>query len=337
MLTPDEQRVIHNGRSMSKKLGVFSRSLARGLGKLPVLGDYDAIWLYRSALIAGPPVLEKLIARSRIPVIYEFDDAIWLTKTMDANRALGWLKCAWKTSSISGMAAGVVVGNSFLAEYAGRFNRNVWIVPSTVDSRNYTPKTDNGPSDKLVIGWSGSPTTIEDLSHISGALKKLAEILPYRLRVMGGEFDLPGVDIELIPWSTDYEVDVLRSFDIGIMPLPDDPWRQGKCGMKALLYMSVGVPAVASPVGMNSSIIDDGRNGFLASSDDEWVEKLILLARDPELRRTLGEAGRRTVEDQYTPDVQVPRVVEILRSVADNHVVFDEKMNRKAREEGKEE
>lgn len=313
MLTAEEQRIIHADFPIAKKLQVFSRSIGRSIRNIPRRGQYDAIWIYRSALIAGPPVIERLLAKSEIPIIYEFDDAIWLTKTMSANRALGWLKCAWKTSSICRMASAVVVGNETLADYARRYNSNVWIVPSTVEAGRYIPVAGKGSNGKLVIGWSGSPTTIEDLSHISKALERVASMAPVRLRVMGGEFSLPGVEIELNRWSADREVEELQSYDIGIMPLPDDPWRQGKCGMKALLYMAVGVPTIASPVGVNSKIIDDGRNGLLASTEDEWVERLMLLIGDAALRARLGAAGRLTVEREYTPEVQVPRILEILR------------------------
>jgi glycosyltransferase involved in cell wall biosynthesis len=164
------------------------------------------------------------------------------------------------------------------------------------------------------VGWSGSPTTVWHLELIKGALRRLAEKLPVEIRIVGAEWQAPTLPVVLREWSPEREVSELRSFDIGVMPLFDDPFVRGKGAMKALLYMGVGVPVVASPVGITPSIIQDGCNGFLADSEDEWVEKLEKLARSAELRRRLGTAGRATVEREYSARVQVPRVVEALES-----------------------
>jgi glycosyltransferase involved in cell wall biosynthesis len=253
--------------------------------------------------------------------VYEFDDAIWLTKNVDANRAWGFLKCSWKTSHVCRIAARVVVGSEALAGYARRYNPNVDVVPSTVDVDRYPPRRHDGAAGPVVIGWSGSPTTVEDLCHIEGALRRVAAAADVEFRVMGGEVDLPGLPVTTTGWSADREVGELRGYDVGIMPLPNDPWRQGKCGMKALLYMAVGVPVVASPVGLNTAIVRDGVNGFLAEGEDEWVEKLLRLVHDVGLRRQLGAAGRATVEAEYCPRVQVPRVLDILRRTAGDRPV----------------
>jgi glycosyltransferase involved in cell wall biosynthesis len=124
------------------------------------------------------------------------------------------------------------------------------------------------------------------------------------------------LDVEALPWRAATEVEDLRPIDVGIMPLPDDEWSRGKCGMKALQYMALGIPPVVSPVGVNAAIVQDGVNGFQARNDDEWVEKILLLLRDPELRRRLGARARRTVEDRYSARVQAPRLAQVLREAA---------------------
>jgi glycosyltransferase involved in cell wall biosynthesis len=214
------------------------------------------------------------------------------------------------------MASAVVVGNEWLAEYARRHNPNVWVIPSTVDTDRYVPRAIEPSTAPVVIGWSGSSTTVRHLRTISGALARVAAAAPVELRIMGGEFELPGAPVTLRRWSSEGEVDELRRFDVGIMPVPDDLWSKGKCGMKALLYMAVGVPTVASPVGVNSAIIREGENGLLAATEEEWVDKLLTLVRDVELRRRLGAAGRATVEATYSLRAQAPRVLDLLGSVA---------------------
>jgi glycosyltransferase involved in cell wall biosynthesis len=316
LLTLANQHTISSDAPFWKKFAAVSSGVGRCLERLPRLRQYDVVWVYRTALLAGPPVLEWLIGHSGPPLVYEFDDAIWLTKNLDANRAWGFLKCSWKTKHLCRMATQVVVGSDNLAHYARRFNRRVTVIPSTVDVDHYPPRKHPETLQPVVIGWSGSPTTVEDLSSIERALRRVAAETRVEFRLMGGEVEFPGLPMTARPWSLDREVEELRGYDIGIMPLPNDPWRQGKCGMKALLYMSVGVPAVVSPVGLNTAIIQDGVNGFLAADEDEWVEKLLRLIRDVKLRRELGAAGRRTVESHYSSRAQVPQVLEVLRRAA---------------------
>ena len=316
LLTVANQQTISSRSPFWKKFAAVSSGVGRCLKTLPRLHDYDVVWLHRTALLAGPPVLEWVIGHAGPPLVYEFDDAIWLTKNLDSNRAWGFLKCSWKTKHLCRMATQVVVGSDNLARYARRFNPHVAVIPSTVDIGHYPPREHSEALGPVVIGWSGSPTTVEDLSSIEGALRRIAAEARVEFRLMGGEVAFPGLPMTSKPWSPDREVEELRGYDIGIMPLPDDPWRQGKCGMKALLYMAVGVPAVVSPVGLNTTIIQDGVNGFVAANEDEWVEKLLRLVRDVKLRRELGAAGRRTAESQYSPQAQVPHVLEVLRQAA---------------------
>jgi glycosyltransferase involved in cell wall biosynthesis len=315
LMTPQEQNLLYSQVSAVRKAGVVGASLARAIRHVPRPGQYDAIWIYRSILVAGPPVVERLLVRTGTPIIYDFDDAIWMTDTMDGNRRWGFLKCAGKTAKLCGMAAAVVTGNDLLAEYARRYNGNVCVVPSTVDTDTYLPRRTYSDRAPVVIGWSGSPSTVQHLRTVTGALRRVVASACVELRVMGGEFEAPGIPLSLRLWSPEREVEELQAFDIGIMPLPDDPWSRGKCGMKALLYMGVGVPVVASPVGVNTSIIQDGQNGFLADSEDEWVEKLLVLVRSVSLRRSFGTAGRATVEATYSLRTQAPRVLRVLQSV----------------------
>jgi glycosyltransferase involved in cell wall biosynthesis len=167
-----------------------------------------------------------------------------------------------------------------------------------------------------VIGWTGSHSTVQHLDTLRGALKRLAEKESFRLRVIGApSYECAPVDVDVIRWRADTEVEDLRPIDIGVMPLPEDRWSKGKCGLKALQFMALGIPTICSPVGVNTDIIQDDQNGLLAATEDEWVEKLSRLLHSAELRRRLGEAGRATVQEKYSAIAQTPRVYEIFKSV----------------------
>ena len=160
-------------------------------------------------------------------------------------------------------------------------------------------------------------TTIPHLAGAADILRSLRAVAPFRLKVMGSQsFALPGLEVDSLPWNAKSEIEEIRSFDIGIMPLPDDEWSKGKCGLKALQYMALGIPTVASAVGANIDIIQDGVNGFLAATRQEWMEKLLLLLRDERLRRRFAIEGRRRVEAAYSARVQAPRLLEILQRAA---------------------
>jgi glycosyltransferase involved in cell wall biosynthesis len=189
------------------------------------------------------------------------------------------------------------------------------VVPTTIDTDTYRV----GPARETavpVIGWTGSYSTAQHLDLLRRVLCELARREQFRLRVIGPSvYKLEGVDVDVVPWRSHTEAQDLAEADIGVMPLPDDPWSRGKCACKALQYMGLGIPAVCSPVGINTELIRDGENGFLANTTEEWIAKLTLLLRSAQLRRKLGLAGRKTVEERFSAISQVPRVHEVFRSV----------------------
>jgi glycosyltransferase involved in cell wall biosynthesis len=166
-----------------------------------------------------------------------------------------------------------------------------------------------------VIGWSGSFSTVQHLDTIREALQELAKKHRFKLRVIGTpEYVLDGVETEAIEWRSETEVDDLRAIDIGIMPLPDDQWSKGKCGLKALQYMALAKPTICSPVGVNTDIIQDSENGMIADGQAEWIEKIKRLMHSAELRRKLGRAGRETVEREYSAKAVAPKVLEVFQT-----------------------
>jgi glycosyltransferase involved in cell wall biosynthesis len=301
-----------------RKALLTSRALARRAGVLKRVKDYDLVYVYNEAAMLGPALIEKYLRAKGVPLVFDFDDAIFLhgKDPGTLNRYLRLLKFPGKTKTICRLASHVIAGNHYLAAYAADFNTRVTVVPTTIETEKYAPRraaADTGPP---VIGWSGSYSTVQHLDTVRRMLQRLARTERFRLRVVGAKsYRLEGVEVEAVPWNAATELADLSAMDIGIMPLPENEWTRGKCGLKALQYMALGRPAVCSPVGVNPDIIRDGENGLLAASEDEWIDKLTRLLRSPALRERLGAAGRETVEAEYSAASHAPRVYRLFKSV----------------------
>jgi glycosyltransferase involved in cell wall biosynthesis len=310
--------VLYKPGRWAEKLRLVAHASARRLSDVRDAKRFDAVYLLREAALLGPAVFERMLARAGAPYVFDFDDAVFERYVSPSNGYLSYLKFPGKTRTVCRLAAHVMAGNEYLADYARRVNPNVTVVPTTVDTGKYTVEP-RVPNEVPVVGWTGSYSTAQHLRTLAPALRRLAGKERFRLRVISSPGipleGLEGVDVELVPWRSETEVEDLRPFDVGVMPLPDEPWTRGKCGMKALQYMGLAIPTVCSPVGVNSEIVCDGENGFLAADESEWVEKLSLLLRSPELRERLGRAGRATVEERYSAERQAPRVFQVFESV----------------------
>lgn len=279
-------------------------------------GREDVVFVHRSAAMGPGLWWERLLARDR-PLVYDFDDAIWIRDVSAANRRFAWLKPTSKVDRLAARAELVLAGNEYLADHARRHNDRVVVFPTTIDTDRYRPRAAT-VGEQVVIGWSGSRSTLAHLRTALDALEVVHRRFGDRVRfeVVGDRplEDSP-VPVGFVPWSAAGEVDALHRFDIGIMPLPDTPWTRGKCGCKGLQYMGCAIPAVLSPVGVNRDIVTDGHDGLLASTTDEWVERLSALVSDADLRHRIGAEGRRTVAERYSVDATGDRFVELLRSV----------------------
>lgn len=315
LLTPAADAILMRpGHTGAKALAVL-RGAARRVRDLVHARRYDVVFVFREAFPLGPPLVELALARLKVPYVLDFDDAIWQTNASEVNQRLAGLKFAAKTKAIAKRAAVVSAGNDYLADWARQFNDNVVIVPSTIDLQLYRPlpPTERG---RLCVGWSGSVTTAPHLAAFGGILRDVQNRHGVRLLVIGPEsFDLAGADVEVRAWKEATEVEDLSDIDIGVMPLPDDTWARGKCGMKALQYMALGIPTVLSPIGVNTSIAEGGA-ALLASTDTDWADALDRLVADPELRRRTGDAGRRRVEERYSVDANIDRYIEVLERAA---------------------
>lgn len=310
--------VYRPGNYIRKAAG-FASLTRRRLNELSSIRDYDLVFLYREAIPIGPPFIERRIARLGIPIVYDFDDAI-LPAVSEANKAVSFLKNPERVSEILALSRHVTVGNEFLATYARKFNPNVTVIPTAVDTSRFVPRADAPPPDgrKLVVGWIGSPTTFRYLESLKDVLSAVAARHPFTLKVSGAgrEFTFPGVDVKVVPWSMADEVSLFNTCDIGVYPLTDDDWSRGKCGFKAIQCMACGVPVVAAAVGVNREIISHGINSMLASTTEEWIDHLSVLLTNHELRRTMAIAGRQTIESRYSLRVTAPQLAAVFRSAA---------------------
>jgi glycosyltransferase involved in cell wall biosynthesis len=310
------QRLYQPGQMAAKTAGTLA-AFARRMAHLLRVRSYDVVYLYRAAGLIGPAALEMVLDNLGRPIVLDFDDAIYLTDTSRANRSVRWLKCAGKTSTLCRLSDKVVVGNEVLADYARAFNPAVTVIPSSVDTTRYRPQKRQPTDSPLVIGWTGSRTTLAHLEQFAPVLRELVRHEKVEIRVHADRPPhLPGVPFVWRPWSVATEIEELSQFDIGLMPLPNDPWSLGKCSMKALLCMAMGTPVVCAPVGMNCQVIQHGENGFLASSPEDWLEHLKTLIHNPTLRQLLGAAGRKTVEMRYSTWHCASLFADVIRSAA---------------------
>ncbi len=284
-----------------KKMLIIINGIFIRLGNVLNASKYDIIFIQREAFITGTTFFEKRFGKSKAKVVYDFDDSIWLSNVSDANKNWNWLKNPNKTKEIIAVSDLVFAGNQYLADYAKQVNQNVVIIPTTIDTEEY--KKIPAPNDKICIGWSGSITTIQHFEYALPFLKAIKNKYgdQIEIKVIGDQnYVNNDLGVQGIDWKKEDEIKELSSFDIGIMPLPDDEWSNGKCGLKGLQYMALEIPTIMSPVGVNTEIIQDGINGFLAATEKEWIGKITLLIDSKELRNSTGLAGRETVLNKYS-------------------------------------
>jgi glycosyltransferase involved in cell wall biosynthesis len=311
--------VLYEPGRYVRKAVLTARAMARRFAILPRVRDYDVVLMHREAAAVGPAVIERLIARRRVPVVYDFDDPIWLPYRSPTNGFLSRLKWPSKVAAICRLAAVVIVGNRLLAEWAGRHAGNVEVVPSTVDLDRCPVKADVGGSPPT-LGWTGSHSTLPFFEQLLPTLRRFAADRAYRLLVVSHTddyrpADLP-VEVAARRWRATTEGEDLLGMDIGLAPFPDTGWTPWRCHGKVLQYMAAAVPTVASRIGILPDYIRDGENGFLAATEADWHDRLTRLADDRALRRRLGLAGRETVAGRFSVQVWAPRIRNILLRAA---------------------
>lgn len=258
--------------------------------------EYDVIFIQRYIFSAALPVEMLLRLFCGKKIIVDFDDAVYLSFPR-------------LYSLVVRLADAVIAGNMYLAEYARRYNSNVAMIPTAVNTERYRPKARGRGDQPLCIGWVGSPSGLNLLRPLYKPLQELAQRVQYRLLVVSNftsaeKVSIPGVDVVNEQWSEDKETDYFDLIDIGLMPLTKDPWSDGKCSFKALQYMAAGIPAVVAAVGNNVHVINDGVDGYLYDTEEEFLKKMASLIEDVQKRSEMGMKARDKIEQEYaTPAI----------------------------------
>ncbi|MEM7548222.1 MAG: glycosyltransferase [Bacteroidota bacterium] len=294
------KNIYKTGSGFSKGISILNGFFKRVLHLLKITSS-DYVFIHREITPIGPPIFEWVIAKIlRKRIIYDFDDAIWLNDPNEKG-ILSWLKWKSKISSICKWSYKVSCGNEYLMNYALQFNKNVVYNPTTIDTKNqHNGVKEHMDKEPVIIGWTGTHTTLYYLNQVERTLKNITERQECKLLIIANRKPNLSLEFEFIKWSKESEIEDLLKIDIGIMPLTDDQWSEGKCGFKALQYMALGIPTIASPVGVNSTIIDSTSDGYLAESKEEWENALIQLIEDVQLRKAIGLKGREKVESSYS-------------------------------------
>jgi len=273
---------------------------------------FDMVFVQKDLFITKRPLLEKVLSKQAKRIIVDIDD-YFLYRTSGGRKGLNksFLYLLNKSDAI-------IAGSKYLKEACMAFNDNVFLLPTVIDTHRFVPKQYGEKENKeyVDIGWIGSPTTGEHLEMIKDVFQYLDTNGACRLKVCGlRKADIQGIEILLSEWSYETEIDFLSGIDIGIMPLPDSEFAKGKCGLKLLQYMAMGKPVVASPVGANLDIVVHGENGYLANTEGEWAYYLERLIENKDLRKQMGEKGRRIVEEHYSLQMKEQLLAQILIEV----------------------
>ncbi len=285
--------------------------------------DVDLIWLHCDLFPYMPGLLERLVTLPKKPIIYDFDDAIFHNYDSSSKWYVRMLlrKKLHHTLRVSKIA---FCGNKYLAKYASSICQRTEIIPTVINTDKFIPISNIKPKkEQLRIGWIGTPTTFKQyLNNILPFLKDLVLQEGCKILIMGASKNITNThpSIEFIEWKEEREVPFIQSLDIGIMPLNKSPWAKGKCGLKIIQYMACGIPVVASPVGVNSEIVEHGVNGFLADTEQEWYECIKKLLKDRDLRTQMGLYGREKIIKDFSLNVWGPRVSDILLNVLEDPV-----------------
>jgi glycosyltransferase involved in cell wall biosynthesis len=311
----DDAYFYHSGNLIRKGF-IFLKSFIKRWKHTLDAKHYDFIFIQREAFMTGTTLFERRLKRTGKPIIFDFDDAIWKMDVSDGNKKLAWLKNPGKTAAIIALADTVVAGNYYLSDYAMHHNAEVVVIPTTIDTTFHIPKSELRDASIINIGWSGSNTTIKHFRDLEPVLYQLKDKYQDKIRftVFGSaSYTNARLGIQGIKWTAESEVAFINSFDIGLMPLPDDEWSKGKCGLKGLSYMACEVATIMSAVGVNMEIIQDGKNGLLANNAATWLAAIEKLIENEALRLQLAKAGRVTVEAKYSKKVHTAQFLALFK------------------------
>ena len=320
-LDEDAFRRLYRPGGVAPKAWDLARRTRLLFSRLRSARRYDLVIVHRELWpLAGAWPL-SLLEQSQPRWVFDLDDAVFLPNVSDANKRFVGLKAHGSVAAIAAGARAVAAGNAWLAAWArtqrpGRPADQVQVIPTVVDSERWTPVTPESDGPVRLL-WIGSPTTLRYLEAWGPALSRLGARHPrLELHVIGSRLELPGIRCFSHEWSAETERTISQRCHIGLAPLADGDWERGKCGLKLLLYMALGLPAVASRAGVHPEIVTPAMDGELVDGDAALEAALDRLVRDPARRAALGRAARRTLELRYSLKAVAPQLAELLRRAA---------------------
>jgi glycosyltransferase involved in cell wall biosynthesis len=308
------QILYKNGNLVQKAINIAQSFLKRWVKVLFKSNAYKVIFIHREATPLGPPIVEwyltKILGKK---VIYDFDDAIWIPNTSAQNKIAGLVKSFGKVKHICRWSYKVSAGNDYLCSYALKSGaRSVYLIPTVVNTSSRYNQLKKHEERKLIVGWTGSHSTLKFLDELTPIIEKIQKEIPFTFLVIADKKPcLQLSDWEFCPWNEEREIEDLLKIDIGVMPLKNDAWSEGKCGFKLIQYLSLGIPAIANSVGVNKDIIEHHTNGYLADNNEQWEHALRTLLSDCNLRKTMGEKGREKVVKEFSIESQKKNFLQL--------------------------
>jgi glycosyltransferase involved in cell wall biosynthesis len=301
-LDDEAMRILYRPGFFLKKTWKVLWGLCKRVRDMVTAARCDMVFIHREAAPVGPPVFEFFVSKIlRKRVIFDFDDAIWIPNASTSNSIITYFKRYGNAETTSGYASIVSCGNAYLRDHALRFNSNAIINPTTIDTDGLHNRTKAFCAGKPVIGWTGTHSTIRYLDRVVPILKQLEKEFDFTFLVIADRPpDFALQSLSFTPWAKVSEIEDLLRMDVGIMPLEDDRWARGKCGFKALQYMALGIPAIVSPVGVNTEIVSHGINGWVCATETEWETCLRSILSSTKRLAERSAAARDTVVSRYS-------------------------------------
>jgi len=284
---------------------------------MPFLPFYDGVYLFLNVTPLGLPILEGLYIKLNPTVIYDIDDLVFLGNTSKVNKIVSLLKRPEKYTYLMQQAKHVIVCTPYLENFVLEKNKHVTDISSTINTNTYVSVNTYSNDKKLVIGWSGSHSTLKYFYLLKNVLLELRKQYDFKVLIFGvQECSIDGLDIEVVPFHETLEVPTLQRLDIGLYPLPlNEQWVYGKSGLKALQYMALGIPTIATSIGANLRIMENNVSGILVTSEEEWFTAIEKLLKDSQMRKQIGLNGNRKVVEEYSIHVNKDAYLKILQSI----------------------
>ncbi len=311
------QRVLYvNGFFFTKLWGTILGYLKRFLLFFSIR-KYDIVYIFLWVTPVGIPISEWISCKLAKAVIYDIDDLVFLKHKEAEPWYAYFFKGRQKPIYLMQQADHIITCTPFLDSYVKQYNSNTTNISSTINTQTYIPVNEYTNDHLIVLGWSGSHSTIRMLNLLTPVFQELKKHINFKLLVMGSSnFSIPGIDVEALEWSEAKEISTLQKMDIGLYPLPlNEEWVNGKSGLKALQYMALGIPTIASHIGCNDQVIENGVSGLLVTTEKEWMDSILNLANDAALRKKIGLAGRNRVEQFYSIKATESVYLSILKTV----------------------